>query len=93
MDYDSEENSSASASDCKGEFNNNNIDDGDSDDNHNNDAHSNASYGENLRVRSLSFSFEVLMSNYSGAFRMTSRLPLLEISNSGGISPSTRHFR
>ena len=53
MYYDSEENSSGSDSDCEGEFDNDNSDNDNSDDNHNaGDAKSNASYGENLRVRS-----------------------------------------
>ena len=48
MYYDSEEeNSSASASDCEGEFDDENIDDNDND-----DARSSAPFGENLRVRS-----------------------------------------
>lgn len=63
----SAENSSASASDYDEEYDDDNIDgepnhgnnDNESD---NDDARSNASYGENLRVRSL-FSLEALISN------------------------------
>ena len=61
MYYDSEENSSGSASDCEGKFDNDNIDNDNDDDNDRDDAKSNASYGENLRVRSLPFSLGVLI--------------------------------
>ena len=53
MYYDSEEeNSSASASDYDGEFDNDNIDNDNGDNNDNGGVRSNVPYGENLRVRS-----------------------------------------
>ena len=53
MYYDSEEeNSSASASDYDGEFDNDNIDNDNGDSNDNGGVRSNVPYGENLRVRS-----------------------------------------
>ena len=93
MYYNLEENLSGSASDCEDEFGNDNINNDDGDNKDRDDAQSNASYGENLRVRSLPFCLGVLKSNNSEGFRMTSRLPLKETSNSGEILPSAKPFR
>lgn len=71
MFYDSTETSSVSASDCDHKFDNHNIDDESDNDSSNNgssdddgDAGSNASYGENLRVRGLLFFLNGLVSDY-----------------------------